>query len=99
MIKILEFPTNLGLKKTDDFIEPGVKYLPDWLNKYGFHKRINPSVVKRIEPFEYSMDLDEESGVRNAEKMIEYAKKQTVLLLDELNDGSFVIILGVIVVS
>ena len=40
-INIFEFPSNLGLKKTEFEIEPGVKLLPDWFRKNQFHDRID----------------------------------------------------------
>ncbi len=91
---MIEFPSNLGLKKTDYAEEPGVKYLPDWLNKFGFHSKICPKNIFRIDPPEYSMTLDEKSGVRNADKIVQYAKKQCELLKDKFNENFFQIILG-----
>lgn len=93
-INIIEFPSNLRLKKTNYANEPGVKFLPDWLNQWGFHQKICPINVFRVNPPEYSMELDKASGVRNADKIVEYAKKQCELLKNEFNDNSFQIILG-----
>jgi len=93
-ISIFEFPLNLGLKKKDHETEPGVKKLPDWLRKFDFHKRINPKHIFRLEAPEYSMDMDEESGVRNAGKIIEYARKQSELILKHQNPDTFNIMLG-----
>ena len=93
-INILEFPSNLGLKKTTSETEPGVIKLPEWFKKHGFHRKIKPWQIFRIEAPIYSMDLDEESGVRNANKIIEYAKKQSELLSENLKDDIFQIIIG-----
>ncbi|MCE7057232.1 arginase family protein [Algoriphagus sp. AGSA1] len=93
-ITILEFPSNLGLKKTDFETEPGVKKLPDWLNKHSFHEQIKPELVFRLEPPEYSMDFDNESSVRNADKIIEYAVAQSKLTSEQLEKDSFKIIIG-----
>lgn len=93
-VNILEFPSNLGLKKTDSVIEPGVRKLPEWLKKYNFHKRINPERVFRIEPAVYTMNLDAESGVRNADSIIEYAINQSKLLADSLDENAFQLIIG-----
>ena len=93
-ISILEFPSNLGLKQTGYAPEPGVKNLPDWLKKFGFHKEIRPEKMLRLEPPDYAMDLDKESGVRNAEKIINYAIQQSEMLLEQLNGGNFQIIIG-----
>ena len=93
-INIIEFPSNLGLKRTNYSSEPGVKKLPDWLRQFGFHKRLKTEKIFRLEPPNYSMDLDEESEVRNADKIINYAIKQSKLLLEQLNTGNFQIIVG-----
>lgn len=93
-INILEFPTNLGLKKKVHEIEPGVRHLPEWLNTYGLHSRIKPSAVLRLDPPTYSMDFDVESGVRNADKIVEYAKTQSKILYDTIEENSFQIIIG-----
>lgn len=93
-ISIFEFPLNLGLKKKDHETEPGVRKLPDWLRKFGFHKRIDPQHIFRLEAPEYSMDMDEESGVRNADRIIEYARKQAELILNNHHVEHFNIMLG-----
>ncbi len=93
-INIFEFPLNLGLTKKDHEVEPGVRKLPDWLKKFDFHKRISPHRVFRLEAPKYAMSFDEESGVRNADKIIEYAKQQAELLLQNYDKNVFNIILG-----
>ncbi|WP_335964270.1 hypothetical protein [Galbibacter sp. PAP.153] len=37
-INIVEFPSNLGLKKRILDVEPGVKMLPEWLKKHHFQR-------------------------------------------------------------
>jgi len=93
-INIFEFPSNLGLKKTEFEIEPGVKLLPSWLRKNQFHELINPEQIFTLHPPDYSMDLDEESGVRNAEKIISYSIEQVELLSKHIKQDSFQIIIG-----
>jgi len=93
-INIFEFPSNLGLKKTEFEIEPGVKLLPDWFRKNQFHDRIDPEHIFTIIPPDYSIDLDEESGVINAEKIISYAIEQAELLSKHIKKDSFQIIIG-----
>jgi len=93
-INILEFPSNLGLKRTESEIEPGVKKFPGWLGKHGFHKQINPEQVLSLIPPNYSLDLDKESGVRNASKIIEYAISQSELVFEQLNGDTFQLIIG-----
>lgn len=93
-INILEFPSNLGLKKTGFQTEPTVNKLPAWLKKHGFHRQINPELVLGIKPPDYSMDLDKESGVRNADKLVDYAIQQSELVSRQLKGGAFQIIIG-----
>lgn len=93
-INLFEFPSNLGLKKSESEIEPGVKKLPEWLKMHGFHKQVNPLQIFRIEPPEYGMDLDVETRVRNADKIVEYAIEQSELLSAKLEDNIFQLIIG-----
>lgn len=93
-IDIFEFPLHLGLKKKDHETEPGVKKLPDWLRKFDFHKEINPAHIFRLEAPDYSMEYDHESGVLNAEGIIEYAKEQADFILENHQKNTFSIMLG-----
>jgi len=93
-INIFEFPLNLGLKKKDHETEPGVKKLPEWLRKFDFHRAINPNNIFRLEAPEYSMELDGESGVLNAEAIINYAKEQADFIIKNYRENTFNILLG-----
>ncbi len=93
-IKIFEFPSNLGLRKTDKAPEPGVRYLPGWLKKNGLYDLLEPKQIFNLEPPEYSMEQDPDSGVRNAEKIIHYAEDQSALLLEQLGTDSFLLLIG-----
>lgn len=93
-INLFEFPSNLGLIKTDYAIEPGVKKLPGWLKQFGFHGQIKPDKVLRLEAPGYTMLVDKASQVRNADNIVAYAKEQAALLYNEINDDSFQLILG-----
>ncbi|MBO9658613.1 MAG: arginase family protein [Chitinophagaceae bacterium] len=93
-IIILQFPSNLGLKEPTPGHEPGVKKLPSWLNQHGFHSLIDPVATLTLQPPPYSMNLDKDSGVRNADAIIEYAKKQADLLQEVISSRSFALILG-----
>jgi arginase len=93
-INIFEFPLNLGLKKKDHETEPGVKKLPDWLRKFDFHRAINPNNIFRLEAPEYSMKLDQESGVLNADAIITYAKEQAEFISKNYQENTFNIMIG-----
>lgn len=93
-IYILEFPLNLGLKEPFPGHEPGVRRLPDYLKKYNFHSLLNAEKVLRLNAPVYSMQLDESSGVRNAEQIIEYARQQARMLSDVISLDKFPIVIG-----
>lgn len=93
-ITLFEFPFNLGLTKKEHEIEPGVRRLPDWLKKLGFHERISPEHIYRLESPAYAMNFDQETGVKNPDQIVEYAKKQSELILKNSDKNTFNIILG-----
>jgi arginase len=93
-ICILEFPSNLGLREPAPGVEPGVKKLPAWLRKHGFHDLVRPAKVYSIDPPPYSIRLDNESGVRNADAIARYARQQAVLLEKVLSLPSFPVVIG-----
>src|ERR1700676_5568213 len=93
-IAILEFPSNLGLIEPRPGHEPGVKRLPDWLRKYNFHHILRPDEVYTLAPPPYSMHVDEESGVRNADEIIKYAKQQAEILRKIIPEKTFTVVIG-----
>lgn len=93
-VTIIQLPTNLGLKEPSPGHEPGVKKLPDWLRKHGFHDRINACAIFRLDPPPYSMQLDKESGVRNVDAIITYAKEQAALLSTTPLGNTFYLLIG-----
>ncbi len=93
-ICILEFPSNLGLKEPFAGQEPGVKNLPDFLRKHNFHSALNPISVIKLEPPDYSMTLDELSGVRNSDKIANYSKEQSQVLEKVITEKKFPIVIG-----
>ena len=93
-ICIVEFPSNLGLKEIIAWHEPGVKKLPAFLQQHNFHSSLNPEKVYKLTPPNYSMLLDEVSGVRNADQIVKYAKDQSQLLQQMLSENKFPVVLG-----
>jgi len=93
-INIFEFPTNLGLRKESWDDEPGVKLLPKWFKKHGFHKKINPEQIVELDSPKYAMELDSESGVLNADLVIKFAKQQSELIKNHFDGQTFDIVLG-----
>lgn len=93
-INIIEFPTNLGLKEPSSGMEPGVRNLPPWLRGNGFYHLLKPKKIYSLTPPSYSMKLDKESGIRNSETVIDYAKQQAELLGEVLKEEPFPVIIG-----
>jgi arginase len=93
-ITILEFPSNLGLIEPKPGHEPGVKKLPDWLRKFHFHDILKPGKILTLPAPPYSMYVDKESGIRNAEAIAEYAVQQSGLLKSVIQEKSFSVVIG-----
>ncbi len=93
-IVILEFPSNLGLIEPKPGHEPGVGKLPAWLHKHGFHQLLEASQIFTIEPPPYTMDIDKDSGVRNADAIATYAKQQADILEKIIKQNVFAVVIG-----
>lgn len=93
-IVIVECPSNLGLKEPSPGKEPGVRNLPESLRKNGFHAAIPHDNVIFLDPPSYAMELDTESGVRNADKIIEFAKKQSKTVSEFIGKEKFQLTIG-----
>jgi arginase len=91
---IIEFPSNLGLIEPGPGLEPGVKRLPDWLRKFNFHDLVQPDKVYRVDPPPYSMCIDRDSGIRNAEAISVYAMQQVPVIKKQILEKTFSIVLG-----
>ncbi len=93
-ISIIEFPSNLGLKEPSPGHEPGVRKLPGWLKQHGFYELIAPKNIYTLDPPPYTMDLDKESGVRNANAIVQYAKVQVPVIEKVLSQNEFPLVIG-----
>jgi arginase len=93
-LNIFEFPSNLGLIEPGPGHEPGVKNLPDWLRKYGFHEIIKPDNVFKLDPPPYSMHIDADSGIRNADAIATYAIHQAALIKPSVSKKDFSVVIG-----
>jgi arginase len=72
---LIEAPSNLGLAEPAPGVEPGVKFFPSAMEKDGF---VLPSANKektRVDAPAYSTEIDSESKVRNAAKVIDYSQQ------------------------
>lgn len=92
-ITIFEFPFNLGLRAPSPGKEPGVRKLPEYLKQFGFHDKISPASIIRLEPPPYTNTLDQKSGISNVKEIAAYAKEQ-VKLIKPLIGNSFLLVVG-----
>ena len=90
---IIEAPSNLGLKQLRD-VEPGARKLPAWLKAHGLYDLLQPQKVMHVEPPPYSMHLDKESGVRNADAIVSYSNTLSEEIKTVLNAGQFPLVIG-----
>lgn len=70
---IIEAPSNLGLKELQPGVEPGVRLLPEALRKTGLARDAGITHVICVPAPPYSMDIDQESCVRNAGAIAAYS--------------------------
>ncbi len=91
---IFEFPTNLGLKAQYNVPEPGVRGLPEWLKKHGFHAQFAPENIFNLPPPLYSMNFDKETAVLNTKQVAQYAIDQSKIFGTQLTNENFKLIIG-----
>jgi arginase len=93
-IIIVEFPSNLGLIEPGPGKEPGVRKLPAWLKQFHFYDLLKPEKIFSLNPPAYSMQLDQVSGVRNADAIASYATEQAGLLKKLIEEDVFLVVVG-----
>ncbi len=91
---LIEAPFNLGLKEPSPGIEPGVRFLPDALNKIGFGKRLGLTPPIRIPAPPYQSIIDPESGIRNAQEINLYSRKLISIVSEKVTKGSTPLVIG-----
>ncbi len=74
-ITLVEAPTNLGLKQPEYGGEPGVRFLPEAISEAGFENLVRIREKLRLEPPAYSVEINPESRVRNADAIIAYSRQ------------------------
>ncbi len=91
---IIEAPSNLGLKEPELGKEPGVKKLPAWFQQHGLYEKLKVKKLITVDPPPYSMNLDEASGVRNADAIAGYSKKLSPQINHAVSEGYFPVVIG-----
>jgi arginase len=93
-IILIEAPSNLGLKEPSPGVEPGVKFFPFAMDKEGFAEMAGIKEKISIIPPSYSTEIDKESKVRNADKIIDYSKQLSKVIYEEIQNKKLPLILG-----
>jgi len=91
---VIEAPSNLGLIEPQPGKEPGVKELPVWLYANGFYDLLLPERIIKIPAPAYSMELDVDSGVRNAEAIADYSIQLAKQIKPLLDSAHFPLVIG-----
>jgi arginase len=91
---LIEAATNLGLKEPAPGVEPGVKLLPAALEKAGLSKLIGIKQQLSVPSPPYSMQLDEESKVRNADAIAAYSKKLAAAIRIIFDEDKIPLVIG-----
>jgi len=91
---IIEAPFNLGLIEPGPGMEPGVRFLPDALNRLGFSGRLNITDVIRVEAPAYASVIDADSGIRNLKEVDVYSRKLADTLEIQLRKHRSPLVIG-----
>ena len=93
-IVLVEAPTNLGLIEPMTGAEPGVKFFPSALAKENFAASIGVKEIVQVPAPSYSMQLDNESQVRNAEAIATYSQQLAVKVKQIITDDKLPLVIG-----
>jgi arginase len=91
---LIEAPSNLGLAQPAPGVEPGVKFFPSAMEKEGFALSLKNKEKVRVDAPLYSGDIDPESKVRNAAKIIDYSKRVAEALENVFKKANVPVVLG-----
>lgn len=91
---IIEAPSNLGLKELRQGVEPGVRLLPEALRKTGLAIDAGITHTICVPAPTYSMDIDQESGVRNAGAIAAYSEKLADRVREAVEKDIIPIVIG-----
>src|SRR5678816_3236284 len=91
---LIAAPSNLGLKRPMAFVEPGVKFFAAAMEK---EKLAEKSGIKNriwVEAAKYDGLTDTETGVKNADKIIDYSRKLADAIAPQLENNHLAIVIG-----
>jgi arginase len=93
-VVVIEAPSNLGLKPSSRGGEPGVRRLPEALERAGLRRKLLAGRHWRVEPPAYSEAVDPETGIRNAPAIARYSVELADGVGQALDRGVFPVVLG-----
>lgn len=93
-IILIQAPINLGLKASLPGAEPGVKYFPAVLRQEGFEQLAGIMEQVLVPSPAYSMELDEESGVRNANAVAAYSVHLAAVIGEVIEKSKVPLVIG-----
>jgi arginase len=91
---LIEAPSNLGLKEPFPGVEPGVKLFPSAMEEAGFAFAAGIKEKTRVDAPSYSIDVDQESKVRNAQKIIDYSIKLANTIDEHIQKKNLPVVIG-----
>jgi arginase len=91
---LIEAPSNLGLKEPQPGVEPGVKFFPSVMEKEGFASLAGINRKSRVNGPAYSGEIDSESKVRNAAKIIDYSQELADVIDEHIQKKDIPVVIG-----
>jgi arginase len=93
-IAILHAPSPLGLMPPAEGRIPGVRFMPDALERAGLHQVLGAAGAGTVEPPDYNPARDPGPGVRNLREIAEYSVRLADAIDGALAVGRFLLVLG-----
>jgi arginase len=91
---LVEAPSNLGLAEPSPGAEPGVRFFPSAMEKAGFALSVKNDEKIRVAAPAYSTEIDSESKVRSAAKIINYSKQLADALENVFKKKNVPVVIG-----
>ena len=91
---LVEAPSNLGLIEPSPGTESGVKFFPAAMEKENFAAIAGIHKKTSVFPSAYSMEIDKESKVRNAEKIITYSRQLADVVESNIKQQYISVLIG-----
>jgi arginase len=91
---IIEAPSNLGLKSFQSGTEPGVRLFPEALRNTHFANNTGITQTIQVPAPPYSMDIHQESKIRNAETIAAYSRTLARHVQEAVEKGMVPVVIG-----